>query len=180
MTCIIYALLWYCPLTRMTSQTRKMIYGTIIHKVTVWSRSSREESAGGKNVSVILQSASELDGVVSHHLILRMVQVSECCSTHRISDLEHGCFCLNVRMNATSSVFPVVAMIYPCAKARSELGKQCGNGGLSRHNQIFMKLGGGMLSRRMRLLIFINKPTKLAGLATTATEWDEIPRDCPI
>lgn len=77
MTCIIYALLWYCPLSRMTSQTRKMIYGTIIHKVTVWSRSSREESAGGKNVSVILQSASELDGVVSHHLILMLVAHTE-------------------------------------------------------------------------------------------------------
>lgn len=101
------------------------------------------------------------------------VQVSECLwhtQNLRPSRWEDGCFCLDVRMNTTGSVFPVVVMNHPCAKARSELGKQCGKSGLSWHNQIFMKLGGGMLSHWIRLLIFINKPTKLAGLATTAPE----------
>lgn len=60
-----------------------------------------------------------------------------------------------------------------------EEGKQCGNGGLRRHNLILRMLGGGTLSCQMKLVIFINMGTKLAGLAMAAAECDKTSRDCP-
>lgn len=111
-----------CPVTSCNNSCKKKkkkdctIISVFILKVAVRSRTSREESAGGKNVRFSNQHQCRFSSLDLTHTspcyiftrqILMMVQDFEnlVCSRQ-----ECCCFSLNVGMN-TSSVFPVVAMI---------------------------------------------------------------------